>query len=349
MAKRQRRAQGFGYPYSHNIFNETHGRLALGPVKSWDAFISHASEDKELVLSLGERLRAAGLRIWIDRQELQLGDSLSEKIDEGLAASRFGIVVFSPSFLAKRWPRQELNGLLAREESGQKVILPVWHDIDKEMLATYSPILADRVASRTESGLGAVAEDIVRVVVDPSSGSPAVAHPTLARRLISTLDRADDASALGEFLAWHPPILARALGHYGGYQELVRAVRIDQFDLHLCVKLLVGATTSSVAWVIVQLADPSHSPFDGSAEPIPSVQRQVSELEDFRRWASRDYAKVAERLPGFNQAFQCIVVAGRRAQLVGGDTERLRDYNAELVGVTLRTYDWLIDAAVTLS
>jgi hypothetical protein len=318
-------------------------------VKSWDAFISHASEDKVLVLSLAERLRAAGLRIWIDDQELRLGDSLSEKVDEGLAASRFGIVVFSPSFLAKRWPRQELNGLLAREESGLKVILPVWHEIDKELLATYSPILADRLASSTESGLGPVAEDIVRVIVDPTSGSPAVEHPTLARRLISILDRSEDTTAIGDFLAWHSAILARALGLYGGYEELIRAVRVDQFDLDLCAKLLVGATTRKFAWVIVQLADPSRSPFAGNAEPIPSVQRRVSELEDFRRWASRHVAEVAERLTGFDQTFQAVVVAGRRARLADGDAERVRDYNAELVGVTLRTYDWLIDAAASLS
>lgn len=90
-------------------------------MKSWDVFISHASEDKEtVVLPLCAALRRAGLKIWLDRQELHLGDSLREKIDEGLANSRFGVVVLSPSFMAKGWPRRELNGLMAIEESGEK-------------------------------------------------------------------------------------------------------------------------------------------------------------------------------------------------------------------------------------
>ena len=53
-------------------------------VKTWDVFISHASEDKAAVTNpLANSLERAGLRVWLDRQELRLGDSLREKIDEG--------------------------------------------------------------------------------------------------------------------------------------------------------------------------------------------------------------------------------------------------------------------------
>ena len=99
------------------------GRL---PMKQWDVFISHASEDKEAVaIPLADALKKAGIKVWLDQQELRIGDSLREKIDEGLAKSRFGVVILSPNFLAKSWPRKELNGLMAIEEDGQKVILPV--------------------------------------------------------------------------------------------------------------------------------------------------------------------------------------------------------------------------------
>jgi hypothetical protein len=76
-------------------------------VLAWDVFISHASEDKDAVaIPLAQILHRAGLRIWLDRQELRIGDSLHEKIDEGLAYSRYGIVIISPSFLAKRFLRK---------------------------------------------------------------------------------------------------------------------------------------------------------------------------------------------------------------------------------------------------
>jgi len=68
-------------------------------MKQWDTFISHASEDKEQVaLPLSLALRQRGVRVWLDKFELRIGDSLRQKIDEGLANSRFGVVILSPSF-----------------------------------------------------------------------------------------------------------------------------------------------------------------------------------------------------------------------------------------------------------
>jgi hypothetical protein len=116
-----------------------------------DAFISHASEDKEdLVRPLAEKLVVAGLSIWYDEFELTVGDSLRRSIDRGLARSRFGIVVLSPHFFAKSWTQYELDGLVTREISdGGKVILPLWHHISKDEVRSYSPSLADKVALST--------------------------------------------------------------------------------------------------------------------------------------------------------------------------------------------------------
>jgi hypothetical protein len=38
-------------------------------------------------------LTALGLKVWYDEWTLTIGDSLRQKIDEGLAGSEFGIVV----------------------------------------------------------------------------------------------------------------------------------------------------------------------------------------------------------------------------------------------------------------
>src|SRR5690349_18227727 len=110
--------------------------LALGRCRMsdnlWDVFISHASEDKDAVARpLAEALTKGGARVWLDEHELKLGDSLTGKIDHGLARSRFGVVILSDHFFAKKWPRAELAGLRAMEEDGKKVILPIWHGVDK--------------------------------------------------------------------------------------------------------------------------------------------------------------------------------------------------------------------------
>jgi|SRR3989344_256744 len=120
--------------------------------KNFDVFICHASEDKSFVNSLADKLKKSGIEVWYDKFQLGWGDDLRSAIDNGLKNSLFGIVVFSKSFLAgKKWTEYELNGLFAREKKGQKVILPIWHEITRDDIAKYSPSLADRFAKSSNS------------------------------------------------------------------------------------------------------------------------------------------------------------------------------------------------------
>lgn len=120
--------------------------------KEWDVFISHASEDKDdFVRPLAEALAQLGVKVWYDEFTLEVGDSLSRSIDNGLANSRYGVVVISSSFIQKQWPERELRGLVAREvEEEQKVILPIWFGVTKQEVIHFSPTLADTIAIRTE-------------------------------------------------------------------------------------------------------------------------------------------------------------------------------------------------------
>ena len=118
--------------------------------KEYDFFISHAWEDKEAVAKpLADALIAKGAKVWLDKYEMTVGDSLRKSIDDGLAHSRYGIVILSETYFKKFWTGKELNGLFAKQEDGQKVILPVWHNISKDKVKEYSPILADMVALKT--------------------------------------------------------------------------------------------------------------------------------------------------------------------------------------------------------
>jgi hypothetical protein len=116
-------------------------------LRQHDLFISHASEDKEdFVRPLAETLTALGLSVWYDEFQLRVGDSLRRSIDRGLSNSRYGVVVLSSSFFAKNWPQYEIDGMVAREMNGVKVILPIWHKVSKSEVIAYSPSLADKVA-----------------------------------------------------------------------------------------------------------------------------------------------------------------------------------------------------------
>jgi TIR domain len=131
----------------------------------WDAFFCHASEDKALFVEpLVEELQKYGLKIWFDKFTLQIGSSLRESIDLGLAKSRFGIVALSHAFFAKTWPQKELNALFSRQVNGRDVILPIWHELTKEDILRYSPLLSDMVAAKSSDGLVVVARSLVQVI-----------------------------------------------------------------------------------------------------------------------------------------------------------------------------------------
>ncbi|MCU7932518.1 MAG: toll/interleukin-1 receptor domain-containing protein [Candidatus Thiodiazotropha sp. (ex Codakia rugifera)] len=150
----------------------------------YDVFISHASEDKfEVALPLVDHLTNRGLRVWIDEFELTLGDSLRRKINQGLVKSKYGVVILSPAFFAKEWPNKELDGLVARENGAEKVILPIWHNVSVREIGGYSPMLADKLAVSTSNGLDYVADQIVRAV----KGSSIEIDPSI-NRLMATED-----------------------------------------------------------------------------------------------------------------------------------------------------------------
>lgn len=149
-------------------------------------FISHASEDKEAVARpLARALAALGWDVWLDEHELQIGDSLNRKLNEGLAAARFGVVVLSPAFFVKEWTKRELDGLVAMETtSGDQMLLPVWHNVSHNDVAKWNPTLADRLAGSTAGGIDALARNLSAAIaahLDRSADKPEPARgPVLA-------------------------------------------------------------------------------------------------------------------------------------------------------------------------
>lgn len=136
---------------------------------TYDVFISHASEDKEeVVRPLAVALQAAGLAVWYDDFELRIGDSLRRKIDQGIAHSRFGVVVLSQAFFGKGWPEYELDGLVTRTVSGEQNLLPIWHKVTKKEVIGYSPSLADRLARNTATHtVEEIAAEVADVIRNP--------------------------------------------------------------------------------------------------------------------------------------------------------------------------------------
>lgn len=144
----------------------------------WDVFISHASEDKKDVVDpLARELTGRGIKVWYDEWVLKIGDSLLEEINQGLLKSRYGIVVLSSNFLRKKqWTKNELDGLMQKEINGKKVILPIWHNLNRDEVASYSPILAGRLAGST-ANMKKLVDDLMAAMADIPANTDTVDVP----------------------------------------------------------------------------------------------------------------------------------------------------------------------------
>jgi HEAT repeat protein len=135
-----------------------------------DVFISHASEDKaQLAIPLAENLKKAGLRVWLDKEQIRSGDSIPEKVNQGLAGVRIGIVIASPIYFEKAWTQEELRTLLELELAGKiERIIPIWHHADKQLILQRFPSLAHRLAIQSGIGVEQIALEILKAI-DPQT------------------------------------------------------------------------------------------------------------------------------------------------------------------------------------
>ena len=127
--------------------------------------VGYWKDKEEVVRPLANALKDKSLNVWYDEFELKIGDSLRQKIDKGVANSKFGIVILSKNFIKKGWTNYELDGLITRSISNQQLLLPIWHNITKQEVRDYSPSIADKVARSTSTNtIEEIAEEIAEII-----------------------------------------------------------------------------------------------------------------------------------------------------------------------------------------
>ncbi len=130
-----------------------------------DIFLCHAWDDRQgAAKDLHDRLEALGVKVWFSEKDVALGSSLLREIDKGLAKSRVGIVLVTPSFLKRVQgegiAEKELSALLARE-----LLVPVVHNTTYDALRDVSPLLGSRSGlSTAEESMATVAAKLAELV-----------------------------------------------------------------------------------------------------------------------------------------------------------------------------------------
>jgi hypothetical protein len=86
--------------------------------------------------------------VWFDRTMIGLGDSLRLRIDQGMSRSRYGVLLITPTFLNRRWPRIELDGFMALAADANRRIVPICIGVAPGELPHDEPDLAAFLASQ---------------------------------------------------------------------------------------------------------------------------------------------------------------------------------------------------------
>jgi hypothetical protein len=123
------------------------------------AFISHSTRDKPFVRKLAADLVASGVKVWLDEQQILVGDSIPEKIAQGLAESDFFLIVVSANSVDSAWVQKELSSALVHEIERRKVtVLPIKLDgvpmpgtIHDKLYADFSRSYEDGLAKLLQS------------------------------------------------------------------------------------------------------------------------------------------------------------------------------------------------------
>lgn len=192
------------------------------PPMNWDVFLSYASDDAlAAAVPLQQALQRQGLSVWRDQDQLAVGDRLRDKINEGLSRSRAAVLILSRASLAKTWPRDEWQALLALEEAGRGRLLPVLFEVTQPEVARSFPLIADRLALDMANGADRVAEAIARAL--------GAERQRTTQRVLIDLSHGQD--------QWHN--LARAAERFGGIGALTTSWLANEDALAQAAVLLV--------------------------------------------------------------------------------------------------------------
>ncbi|WP_271611201.1 toll/interleukin-1 receptor domain-containing protein [Bradyrhizobium sp. CCBAU 21360] len=197
------------------------------PKASPRAFLSYAWEDRELAKRLATALMAKGIDTWWAEWSMRSGDSLRQKIDQGLANCTHFLVLLTPTSIEKPWVNQEMDaGLIRKLEENARFIAirselpasrlppllkgmlaPALDDFDNDV----DQIIADihelsrkpalgplpAAASAPATGYSAAASAVARIFVDKSEhavfGDPQLTFDDIARAVDLTKDDVKDA------------------------------------------------------------------------------------------------------------------------------------------------------------
>src|SRR5688572_3702341 len=89
-------------------------------------FFSYSHADAEFANRVADELARSAVPVWIDKWDIEPGDSIVQKIfNEGLANCEVFLVLLSRSSVESEWVKQEMDTAIVRKIEGLTKIIPL--------------------------------------------------------------------------------------------------------------------------------------------------------------------------------------------------------------------------------
>ena len=141
------------------------------PMETPQVFLSYTSDNSDLARQIAEALESNGIETWWDKWCIYPGDSLRQKIDEGISGCTHFLVLLTPQSIDKNWVNQEIDAGLVRKLNDQCRFLPVRYGLPASSLPPLISAIHSPEITKDEDIIQLI-NDIYGVTRRPKRGSP---------------------------------------------------------------------------------------------------------------------------------------------------------------------------------
>ena len=239
-------------------------------------FVSHANKDRRITTSVCNALNAEGISTWVSFRDIRPGTRWDDSIETALAEASAVLVIVSPSSVASRSVRDEVEEAIRQQKTVVPVIIkPV------ELPLGWRRLQYVKWNSRN---LAATAREIAR-------GLPQ-ATATDLREALNDPSRFNDVRDLILcHIEWLPiEYFMAPIYTYRTDVPVVKGSRIDCFAARL--------DTIGPRAYLYYLGSPYHKPIYASGKPSPKLHQMLNTIRLHRIVLGRDIRQTHQLAPG---------------------------------------------------
>lgn len=154
--------------------------------KAPHVFLSYGSDDRDLAKRIAQRFTDAGIDTWWAEWEISAGDSVRQKIDQGLEGCTHFVVLLSPSSIQRPWVNAEMDAGFVKRVNATSRFIPLRFDFP---VAQLPPLLSGLLCPEIDKDLTQIKsliDDIHGLTRKPTLGEPPASAPSTGYSIAAT-------------------------------------------------------------------------------------------------------------------------------------------------------------------